>query len=460
MSRRVLTLFLLLFAPFACAQETPAPPAPRTPQLTPEASTIVVPVRASLSSIQPLVEQGVPRTFADRTVERGFAVSYNIARDPVQMKMIGRGLHATTTAHYVLQACRGRFGCISCGLDEPRREAEIALHSTLNWDASWRIRSVTTARAADYPKRCQVTPFGIDITNRFIAPVVDDQLRQVAKNIDATIPKVTDLRKSAQEIWSTMQRPVEIAPRTWLQFEPLDFALTPVTGSGDAITSTLVLHALTRITLGDAPPVLPARPLPALKSATDATGALNVPLVLTAPYAEASRLAREQFGDRTIDTGNGKLAIGAVKLESDRTGRIIVTADIRYDGGRLRRYNGPVYLIGTPRWDAATAQIDLPDLEYVVDDSRSGIFVKMAEHFAHDTLRDSLRTATRWSLQPQLEALRGQVTRGLTRQLAAGANLTANVSSIRVSAIEPATDALIVRATATGNASIQLTQFK
>lgn len=461
MSRHVLALFALLLSPFvACAQETAPPHAPQPlPAPAPEISTIVIPVQASLSSIQPLIEQGVPRTFADRTTERGFTVSYNILRDPVKLKMIGRGLHATTTAHYVLQACRGRFGCISCGLDEPRREAVVALHSTLSWDASWRLRSTTTARAADYPRRCQVTPFGIDITNRFIAPVVDDQLRQVAKNIDAAVPRMTSLRGSAQQIWTTLQQPIEIAPRTWLQFEPLDFALTPVTGDGDAITSTLVLHALTRVVLGGSPAVN-ARPLPALQNAAAATGGLNVPLVLTAPYAEASRLAQQQFGGRTVDTGNGKLAIGAVKIESDGRGRIILTADVQYDGGMLRRYKGPVYLIGTPRFDAATSQIDLPDLDYIVDSAHSGVFVRLAEHFAHDTLRDSLRSAMRWSLQPQLDALRSEVTRGLSRTLGPGASLSGSVTSIRVTGVEPAKDALVVRATATGNATIQLTQLR
>src|SRR5688572_23769760 len=106
----------------------------------PELSTISVPIRASLAPLVPEIEARVPKTFADKQRERGIDVRYEVARAPIQLQMIGGGLHSSTTVKYGLEACRGRFPCISCGIGEARRVADIKLHSKLVWDPAWRLR--------------------------------------------------------------------------------------------------------------------------------------------------------------------------------------------------------------------------------------------------------------------------------------------------------------------------------
>ena len=125
-------------------------------------------------------------------------------------------------------------------------------------------KSTTRAMPVDFSShRCQVTFANIDITDWKIAPIVNDQLRQVLKTIDANTPKLTNIRPSANQVWSSLQSPVEIAPRTWLVMEPTDVALGPITGSGLSVTSTLTLRARTRVIVGEKPPVT-QKPLPAL----------------------------------------------------------------------------------------------------------------------------------------------------------------------------------------------------
>src|SRR5687768_15002625 len=147
----------------------------------PEPSTIVVPIRASVAPLGPQIEARVPKTFADKVRERGIDVRYEVARAPIRLEMIGAGLHSSTTMKYAMEACRGRFPCISCGFGEARRVVDVRLHSTLVWDPAWRLRSTTRPLPVHYAKRCQVTWLGIDITRRFVAPVVEDQLLETAR---------------------------------------------------------------------------------------------------------------------------------------------------------------------------------------------------------------------------------------------------------------------------------------
>src|SRR5207248_4248342 len=130
-------------------------------------------------------------------------------------------------------------------------------------DANWRLSSRTNARPAEFPNGCPVTFAGINIAGWKIAPIVDAQLRQAARTIDANTPKLTDIRPQAQQVWSSLQAPQEIAPRTWLLTEPVEVGLAPIIGAGLNVTSAIVLRARTRVVVGDRPS-LAARPLPSL----------------------------------------------------------------------------------------------------------------------------------------------------------------------------------------------------
>lgn len=421
----------------------------------PEPSTIVVPISASLAPLGPEIEARVPKTFADTARERGIDVRYEVARAPIRLEMIGSGLHASTTMKYALEACRGRFPCISCGFGEARRVADIKLHSKLEWDRAWHLRSTTRPLPVHYAKRCEVTWLGIDITPRFVAPVVEDQLRQTARIIDRNTPALTNIRPRAEQIWIALQAPVELAPRTWLVLEPNDVALTPISGSGATVTSTLLLRAQTRVVVG-AKPVVASRPLPPLKTgaASSQPAVVRVPFDLELPYDEASRLASRDFAGKTYKASGRPLTIESIRLAPAANGRVLVEATIDYRGGSLRNYRGLVYLEGTPRFDPATKSIVVPDLDYSLDPKRRGFFRRIAERAAHLSIRQRLRESARFDLTARIAEIRAEVTRALTRQLAPGVQLRGHADAIEPAAVTPREQVISLHVVATGWAEV------
>jgi Domain of unknown function (DUF4403) len=376
----------------ACASGTassqtavaPAPPPP------PEISTIVVPIRLSLAPLLPELEKRVQSKFADKTTERGIDIRYEVTRDPLRLQMIGAGLHTSTTVNYRLEACRGRFPCISCGFNETPREADIKLHTTFAWDPSWRLRSTTKLLPVHYAKRCEVTWLGIDITRRFVAPVVEEQLNMAAKTIDRNTPALTSINSHAEKIWSGLQAPVQLAPNTWLVLEPNEVALGPITGSGTNVTTTLALRATTRVVFG-AKPTVKAAALPALKTTPATAGGVRVPFDLHLPYDEASRLVSKEVAGKTLRVNGKPLAIHSIRLAPAPNGKVLIEADIDYRGGALRNYRGAVFLEGTPQFDPKTSTVTIPDLEYTLDPKRRGKLLRIVERAAHDTIRTRLR---------------------------------------------------------------------
>jgi hypothetical protein len=415
----------------------------------PEISTIVVPIRTSLASLSPEIEKRVPAAFKGKAVERGIDIRYEVTRDPVALQMIGGSLHATTTMKYALEACRGRFPCISCGFGEARRVADIRLQSKLEWDPSWRLRSTTRLLPVNYARPCQVTWLDIDITRRFVAPVVEDQLGNVARIIDRNAPALANLRPHAEEIWTSLQTPVELAPRTWLVLEPADVALTPIGGAGPTVTSTLVLRAQTRVVVGTRP-AAGQKPLPPLRVAAAAPGAIRVPADVRLPYEEASRLVTA----KTVKVDGKPLTIESIRMSPAGNGRVLVEAQIDYRGGALRNYRGAVFLEGTPRFDPATSRILVPDLDYSLDPKRRGFFARIAERAAHDSIRQRLRESPLFNLAPRMEELRAEVTRALNRPLAPGVTMKGTADAVQATAVTPLEDVIVVRVVVTGTAEV------
>ena len=423
-------------------------------QTVQELSTISVPIRASLAPLVPEIEARVPKTFADKQRERGIDVRYEVARAPIRLQMIGGGLHSSTTVKYGLEACRGRFPCISCGIGEARRVADVKLHSRLEWDPAWRLRSTTRPLPVHYAKRCQVTWLGIDITRRFVAPVVEDQLRETAAIIDRNTPAHTNIRPRAEQIWTALQTPVELAPRTWLVLEPNEVALTPISGSGSMVTSTLLLRAQTRVVIGEKPAVA-RRPLPALKTAAAGSAAgVRVPFDLELPYEEASRLATRDYAGKTYQVNGKPLTLESIRIAPAPNGRVLVEAIIDYRGGALRNYRGVVFLEGTPRFDPAARSIVVPDLDYSLDPRRRGFFRRIAERAAHLSIRARLRDSARFDLTPRMNEAREEITRALTRQLAPGVLLRGHADAIEPAAVTARENVISLHVIATGKAEV------
>lgn len=422
-------------------------------QTVPEVSTIVIPIRTNLAPVASQIDARVEKRFDGKARERGIDVRYEAAREPIQLRMIGAGLHSSTTVKYAMEACRGRFPCISCGFGEARRVADIKLHTKLEWDAAWRLRSTTTVLPVNYAKRCEVTWLGIDITRRFVAPRIEAQLAEAARIIDRNVPALTNIRPQAQQIWTALQEPVELAPRTWLVLEPSEVGLSPITGSQAIVTTTLALRATTRVVVGEKPTVAP-RALPLLQRAEGVTPSMRVPFDLQLPYEEASRLATRDYAGRTYKVNGRDLTLTSIRLLPSAPGRVLVEAQIDYRGGRLRNYRGVVLLEGTPRFDPATQSIVVPDLDYSLDAARRGLFARITERIVHESIRARLRESAKFDLAPRIAEARSEITRALTRELAPGVSLRGRADAIEPQAVQALPTGLSLHIVATGAAEV------
>jgi hypothetical protein len=453
---------LLLLVLLACTRSAPAPL--QDVRLTaapppPEISTIVIPIRADLQALLPELEQQVPRSTRQSVRERGIDVLYDVRRSPLALRMIGEGLHTTTTIHYAVQACRGRFPCVSCGFGEPRRQARITLHSALAWTPDWRLSSTTRVLPVDYASPCEITWLDIDVTRRFVAPVVEEQLRTAARLIDRQLPEQTDLRPVAASIWRELQTPIELSPDSWLLFAPSDVSLSPISGSDGSVSTLLTLRAQTRVAVGERPASGNA-PLPPLAGDVRTAGPpqIRVPFDLEITWDALNAIAAHEVAGMTRAIDGRAIMVESVRLAPGAAGRVRVEAMVDYRGGLLRNYRGVVLLEGTPELDESRSTLLIPDLEVSLDPRHRGFFAGIGERFARKAIRERLEAAMRFPLAAPLAAAREQITRGLNRELTPGVTLRAGVDGIAPEAVTPLRDFVAVRVVAVGSAEVAISR--
>ena len=460
---------LLILLVSACSSFAPkSAPAQEPPASAPDLSSVVIPVHASLAPLLPLLEAQVPKSLVskgDYELDRDgrFGVRYRIERDAINLNQQGLGLHATTRIRYAVEACHRTWNpvtksysmwpCVSCGVGEPMREAIIHLHTHLQWDPDWRLRSTTAVNAPEFPNRCGITALNVDITDWKVAPLINGQLRELARSLDQSTPRTTSVRAEAQRVWSAIQVPIDVGSRSWLLVEPVSFGMSPITGSGTTIGSSLVLTAHIRLVVGDRPHP-PPQGLPPLQAATAASG-LRIPLSIEVSYDEASRLLSAEIAGRTYRVSGHDLHVESVRL-APANGRLSIEAAIDYRGGGMRDYRGIVHLEGNPLYDAVAGTIDIGDLDYSLDSRRHNPFVRVADRLAHEGVRASLAQNARFRVSAQLESSRRQVSSGLNRPLAPNVTLHGNVDRLEPTSIVALPDRLSIAVVATGNASLDV----
>src|SRR5205085_2505471 len=161
---------------------------------------------------------------------------------------------------------------------------------------------------------------------------------------------------------------------------------------------------------------LAAKPLPALRTAATNDGGIRIPFDVEMPFGEVSRLLTEQFGKRTYAIEGGTLAVDTIELSAGAKGRLNIAAAIDYRGGRLKKYRGVVYLDGVAKFDPASSRVMIEEIEYSIDPKRRGI-VRALDRVAHEAVRSRLRESARWPVSGDVASLKGEIERGVTRQL-------------------------------------------
>jgi len=424
-------------------------------------STLDIPLTYDLSPVVRALEGAVPKKFGniderhDVTGQPRMHVAFEATRDPFQVSLNGQTAHLTAIIHY---AGKGWYKAPvvpevsgSCGIGGERPRLRIEVTSPLAITPDWRLKGKTRigqiepASTANKDK-CRVTVFNINVTDRVI-----DATRGILEGkrsmVDQKIGSL-DIHKRFEEWWHLLQRPIPLTDSVWLVINPSAVRMGNTVGVKRTLVTALGFSASPRVVTGPQPATL-ATPLPPLYPAAVGDG-LHILLDGVLGYPLATDLLKKQLVGKIIEGKGQTLVVKDIRLFGIGGGKLALEVDFR---GTV---SGRIYFIGTPRYNPATNELFVPDLDY--DAGSANLLVKGFEWVKHDDVRDYFREHGQWPVTDIVAKGREQLAKGLNRDLAPGVRLTADVKAVQGLSVHAQRSAIRVRARADANARLTVKQ--
>jgi len=466
---RPLLAFALVaaFAAGACRHEpvtTPALIDEAPPLPAPAAqSRFSVPLDFDFTAVLRTVERVVPRKFGSldsvREVgndsRRHFA--FEADRSPFAAFADSSQVHLQATLAY---AVRGWYkpivgptigaGCGGNAATRPRVVVELAAPLTLtqNWHLASHTRVVRVEPASTLPQdHCSVSILRRDITDRVVEAArkgITDHLG----DIDRKVGEV-DLTPRVTQWWGMLSRPIRLTDGVWLLLGPERLAMGRVAGRGHVVTVPVTLAARPRIVTSVDTPRVDTTALPPLGRDSVADG-FHILMDGLIDYATASRAVAHAIGRRSVTEAGKTVTVDTAIVRPAPKGRLVLVVVFSGDA------RGQLHFIGTPVFDAARAEITVPDLDYNLDTDSQ--LINTYSWIRSDALRAAMRDKAHVPVGDALARGKELLLKGLNRQVGSVMTLAATVDSVAVKGLYVTRSGIVVRGEASGTAGVSVKQ--
>jgi hypothetical protein len=425
-------------------------------------STLDIPLSFDLTPVVRALEGAVPKRFGDiddrkQLPNKRMHIAFEASRDPFSVSLDGQTARISAVVHY---KGRGWYNppvgpdiSASCGINDERPRARIALTSPLTITPEWKLRGRTRISSVapysdDRRDQCRVTAFKIDVTERVIN-ATRDQLVKQRPMIDRRIASL-DIRTRFENWWHLLERPIQLTDSVWLLIRPSAVRMGQPVGVKRTLVTALGFSASPIVVTGVRPPA-DSTPLPPLFPAAVGDG-LHIMMEGVFGYDLATELLRKHLRGRKIQRAGQTVEVKDLRLFGIGGGKLAL--ELRFAGD----VDGHVYLVGTPRYDAGTNELFVPDLDY--DVGSKNLLVSGIEWLKHDEVRDFIRNEARWSIGDVMKTGKEQLEKGLNRDLAPGVRLTAEVKQVQGLSVHARRTAIRLRAQADANARLTVKTTK
>ncbi len=430
---------------------------PQLPPLPP--GTIVAPLALDLASALAALEQEVPKRYGNieerlpipGSKRKSFA--FEVSRGPFKVAFAGDTVLLSAVVSY---KGRGWYDPPigpdingECGTKGPPPRARLALRVVPNLTADWQLKirtkniSVTPLTETDRDK-CEVSLLNLNVTGK-VMTAATDALSEILPTIEKQLSKL-DVRGPLEKIWVDMQQPIKVTDSLWLLLDPRGVYLGDVKGAKRTVGAQIGISASPRILSGPKPAVA-AIPLPQLEPIREVEG-FSMLVEGAFDYRTMSAVLTKKLNKAKVQAVGGELVVKKVKVFGIGRGRLALGLDF---GGTAA---GRIWFQGTPRYDAKTDLLTVPDLDF--DATSAGMLVQGVAWLKGDAIREFLRqqaTVSGADLMKQIQAL---AVKEMNRELARGVRLSASIDRSEPVGLRVRPDALVLRARASGSARLDL----
>lgn len=425
-------------------------------------STLDIPLSVDLSPVVGELEKVVPRRFGDIDERKPVSnkrvhIAYEAVRNPFLVSLNGT---TATIAAVVQYKGRGWYKppigpeiSSSCGITDEMPRARVTLASEISITPEWRLRGRSqpvrvTPFTTERRDQCRVTFLKIDVTDKVVS-ATRDAIEKQRPMIDRKVSSI-NIRPRFENWWHLLEQPIRLTDSVWLVIRPSAVRMGQTVGVRKTLVTALGFSASPIVMTGPRPTVT-STTLPPLNPAAVGNG-LHILLEGVIGYDLATDLLRKQIVGKKFSRAGQTLEIRDARLYGIGGGKLAL--ELRFKGAA----NGHIYLVGTPRYDVASNELYVPDLDY--DIGSTALLVKGLEWVKHDDVRDFVTKNARWPVGNVMQTGKEQLQKGLNRDLAPGVHLSAEVKRVEGLSVRAMRTAIRLRAQADANARLTINQGK
>jgi hypothetical protein len=142
------------------------------------------------------------------------------------------------------------------------------------------------------------------------------------------------------------------------------------------------------------------------------------------PFAEAERLAKNMMVGQVFESGKKKVKVEDIALWGNND-KIVVNT--RLSGS----FNGQIYFIGRPEFNAEKNQVEVKDLDYQVD--TKSFLLRSASWIFQGTIKKKMAASMTFPLTQNIAAVKASVQQTLANyQISPGITLYGALDSVSV----------------------------
>lgn len=439
--------------PLALQPEPPEPVADLPLSADLPESVLDVPIHFDLDLLLERVEQHVPRTSIKEGVTIGDSdteTDMAFTRGPFSASFLDDTVELQATVAYAL---RSSYDLpllpdmpLSCGTDpdKPAPRMLVRLRSPVEISPTWtlitrsEVLAAAPASTAD-ADRCEVSLFGVDITDR-VGAGIRDFLVEHTESIDSLVAEV-DLASEVERWWTEIAQPVRLDDDLWLQLRPESVSQASIRGRGDSVDVLARVVARPSIIFG-ARPDADVPPLPALGSA-DADRGFTATVQVRADYEDISEYLTRELREESFRGAGREIRIAYISMAGLGGNQVVLEVGVRGD------VVGTLYLVGTPSFDEVDGFVRVPDATISV--STTDLLVAGASWIVDSGVETLLRDRIRWPVEGGISWARERLERGLNAPLTPRVRLAGDITTLDVQDVVARSSELLVRLRVTGS---------
>jgi Domain of unknown function (DUF4403) len=232
---------------------------------------------------------------------------------------------------------------------------------------------------------------------------------------------------------------------------PQSIEMTPFTSSGDVLKANIGVQSIAEVVAGSngqTPVFRPNTTLPQFKVGYNESDSFAVNLTTDISFAEAEQLAKNIVVGQVFNPGGKTIKVDNLQLFAQNDKMVINT---KFTGD----YNGSLYLIGTPKYDAKKNTIYLDNVDY--DLQTKDFLLRSASWLFDKTIVKKMKESCVFPLDENVLAFKGMMNDMLKDyRMNPNVSIKGAVENIQVTDIQLLQDKIKIWVTSKGKLNLDV----